>query len=97
MDQEIDQVVQAIAIAFDHSQHTLHQQALAYLTSFQQNANETWRLALNLFVEQNADGSRKYPAQARFFALRVLDEYLDNRYVVLYTSERYHATGRCLF
>lgn len=80
MDQEIDQVVQAIAIAFDQSQISLHQQALAYISTIQQNANETWRLALKLFVAQNADGSRKYPSQARFFALRVLDEFLDNRF-----------------
>lgn len=83
MEQEIDRVVQAIAIAFDQSQISLHQQALAYISSIQQNANETWRLALKLFVEQNADGSRRYPSQARFFALRVLEEFLDNRYVIL--------------
>jgi len=81
MDQEINQVVQAIAIAFDQSQISLHQQALAYISTIQQNANDTWRLALKLFVAQNADGSRKYPSQARFFALRVLDEFLDNRWV----------------
>jgi exportin-T len=79
MDQDIDQVVQAIAIAFDQGQISLHQQALAYISTIQQNASETWRLALKLFVAQNADGSRKYPSQARFFALRVLDEFLDNR------------------
>ncbi|KAF9036225.1 armadillo-type protein [Panaeolus papilionaceus] len=80
MEQEIDQIVQAINIAFDQSQISLHQQALAYISSIQQNANETWRLALKIFADQNADGSRKYPTQARFFALRVLDEFLDNRF-----------------
>ncbi|KAF8149977.1 ARM repeat-containing protein [Crassisporium funariophilum] len=80
MEREIDQVVQAIAVAFDQSQISLHQQALAYLSTIQDNANETWRLALRLFVDQNEDGSRKYPSQVRFFGLRVLDEFLDNRF-----------------
>jgi len=79
MDQEIEQVVQAIAIASDPTQTALHQQALAYIQNIQQNASETWRLALQIFVDRGADGRRKYPAQARFFALRVLDDFLDNR------------------
>ena len=79
MEREIDQLVQAIAIASDPSQISLHQQALAYLSTIQENTNETWRLALHLFVDQNPDGSRKYPSQARFFGLRMLDEFLDNR------------------
>ena len=79
MEREVDQVVQAISIAFDPSQISLHQQALAYLSTIQENTNETWRLALHIFVDQNPDGSRKYPSQARFFGLRVLDDFLDNR------------------
>jgi len=81
MDQEIEKTVQAIAIASDPLQGSLHQEALAYLSSVQQNANETWRLAVPLFFDANQDGTRKYPPQARFFALRVLDEFLDNRCV----------------
>ncbi|KAF8183925.1 armadillo-type protein [Pholiota molesta] len=80
MDQEIDRIVQAIAIASDHTQISLHQQALAYISSIQQNANETWRLALKLFVDQNADGTRKYPVETRFWGLRLLDDFLDNRF-----------------
>ena len=79
MDQEIEKVVQAISIASDPSQSSLHQDAIAYLNTIQQNASESWRIALPLFVDTNADGSRKYNPQTRFFALRVLDEYLDNR------------------
>ena len=79
MEREFEKVVQAIAIAFDPNQISLHQQALAYLSTIQENTNETWRLALHLFVDQNPDGSRKYPPQARFFGLRVLDDFLDNR------------------
>ncbi|RDB26055.1 Exportin-T [Hypsizygus marmoreus] len=80
MEREIDQVVQAIVIASDPTQVSLHQQALAYVATIQQNANNTWRLALSIFIDQTAEGSRKYPSQARFFALRVLDEFFDNRF-----------------
>jgi exportin-T len=79
MESEIDQVVRAILVASDPSQGALHQQALAYLQTIQQNAANTWRLALAIFVDGNADGSRKHAPQARFFALRVLDDFLDNR------------------
>ncbi|KAF8227304.1 ARM repeat-containing protein [Tricholoma matsutake] len=80
MEREIEQIVRAIIIASDPTQVSLHQQALAYVSTFQQNANNTWRLALPIFVDRNAEGSRKYPPQARFFALRVLDEFFDNRF-----------------
>ncbi|PCH42166.1 ARM repeat-containing protein [Wolfiporia cocos MD-104 SS10] len=80
MEQDMNQLVQAIAIASDPTQGPLHQQALEYLSTIQQNAASTWRLALALFVETGPNGARKYPAQVRFFALRVLDEYLDNRF-----------------
>ncbi|KAJ2924870.1 hypothetical protein H1R20_g12240, partial [Candolleomyces eurysporus] len=80
MEHEIEQVVQAIAIASDPSQSALYQQALGYIQNIQQNASETWQLALHIFVDANADGRRKYPAQARFWALRVLDDFLDNRF-----------------
>jgi exportin-T len=79
MDQEVNKVIQAISIASDPRQNALHQEAIAYLNTIQQNASETWRLALPLFMDVNPEGTRKYPAQARFFALRVLDEFLDNR------------------
>lgn len=79
MDQQIEQVVQAISIAFDQAQISLHPEALAYLSTIQQNANETWRLALKMLVDQDANGTRKYPSQARFFALRLLDDFLDNK------------------
>ncbi|KAJ6619725.1 armadillo-type protein [Mycena sp. CBHHK59/15] len=80
MQQELDQVVQAITIASDPAQSALHQQALNYLGTIQQNAENTWRLALPLFVDTTTDGVRKYPPQVRFFALRVLDEFFDNRF-----------------
>lgn len=79
MEQQATQLVQAIAIASDPAQATLHQQALAYINTIQSNANTTWSLALSLFVDRNSDGSLKYSTHARFFALRVLDEFFDNR------------------
>ena len=82
MDPELDQITQAILIASDPSQTSLHAQALEYLSSIQQNAQTTWQWALALFVEASTEGNdRKYPPQARFFALRVLDDFLDNRLV----------------
>ena len=82
MDPELDQITQAILIASDPAQTSLHAQALEYLSSIQQNAQMTWRWALALFVEPGLEGSeRKYPAQVRFFALRVLEDFLDNRFV----------------
>lgn len=80
MEQEVDQIVQAILVASDPTQASLHQQALEYLATIQKNANETWRLGLALFVDVNADGSRKHPPQARFFGLRVLDDFLDSKF-----------------
>jgi exportin-T len=79
MDQEIQQVVQAISIASDPTQIPLHQQALQFLSTVQQNANTTWRLALAIFVDVADGGARKHDSQARFYALRVLDEFLGNR------------------
>ena len=80
MEHEVDRIVQAILVAADPSQSSLHQQALEFLANIQKNANETWRLGLALFVDANADGSRKHPPQARFFGLRVLDDFLDNKF-----------------
>ncbi|KAH9903044.1 ARM repeat-containing protein [Cubamyces lactineus] len=79
MEQDLNQFVQAILIASDPTQSSLHQQALQYLSAIQQNSS-AWRLALAVFVEPGPSGGRKHPPQVRFFALRVLDEFLDNRF-----------------
>lgn len=79
MEQDINQIVQAISIASDPAQGNLHQEALAFLGGVQQNANESWRLAIPLFCDYNPDGTRKYSQQARFFALRILEDFFDNR------------------
>lgn len=83
MDQEIERVVQAIAVASNPTpaQTSLQPDALAYLQTIEQNATETWRIAIPLFTDATADGSRKYPVEVRFFALRVLDNFFDSRCV----------------
>ncbi|TDL25856.1 ARM repeat-containing protein [Rickenella mellea] len=83
MEQEVNQVVQAILVAWDPAQSALHQQALQFLSSVQNNSSETWRLGLALFVETGPDGRRKHHPQARFFGLRILEEYLENKYTPL--------------
>ena len=60
MDQEVNQIEQAILVAYDPVQSNLHQQALQYLLEIQKNSSETWRLGLALFTDLNADGSRKH-------------------------------------
>jgi exportin-T len=81
MDQEINKIVQAAVIASDWNQSHLHAQALEYLNGIQANASSTWRLALALFVDLAQPGVRKHPTQARFFALRILDDYFSSQYV----------------
>ncbi|KAF8656825.1 hypothetical protein AX16_002373 [Volvariella volvacea WC 439] len=80
MEREIEQIAQAIAIASDPTQAALHQQALAFISTVQQNAATAWRLAITLFVNRNPDQTHKYSPEARFFALRVLDEFFDNHF-----------------
>ncbi|KAI0091175.1 ARM repeat-containing protein [Irpex rosettiformis] len=77
---DLNQLVQAILIAADPTQGALHNQALEYLSTIQQNSGNTWRFVLEIFVARAPDGSRQYPPQARFFALRVLEDFLDNRF-----------------
>ncbi|KAL6302369.1 ARM repeat-containing protein [Sparassis latifolia] len=80
MEQDLSQFVHAILIASDPLQGALHQQALEYISTIQQNVSNTWRLALAIFIDVGPNGGRKYPPQARFFALRVLDDFLENRF-----------------
>lgn len=86
MKQETEQFVRAIVIAADPSQGALHKQAIEYLQTIQANVKETWQLALNVFVAQGPDGTRRHPVEARFFALKVLDEFLDNKCVLACAS-----------
>ena len=81
MDEEkVNQIAQAIMVASDAAQAPLHQQALAYLQDTLKDTSESWRVGLALFVDTNADGSRKHPLQVRFYGLRILEDYLDSRF-----------------
>ena len=80
MAQEVDQVVQAIVVASDPSQAALHQQALQFLSSIEANPSSAWKLGVDLFVDSNPDGTRRHPVQARFFGLRLLERFLDDRF-----------------
>ncbi|KAK2463400.1 hypothetical protein APHAL10511_004486 [Amanita phalloides] len=79
MEREIEQLVQAISIASDPSQVFLYPQALSYIRTVQESILNAWRVALHIFLETNHDGSRKYNAQARFFALGLLDDFFETR------------------
>ena len=83
MNHDLDQLAEAINIASNPTPGLLHNQALEYLQTVQQNAATTWRAALTLFVETGAGGSRKYAPNVRFFALRVLEDFLENRCVCM--------------
>lgn len=84
MDDAIARIVQAIAVASNplEQDKALQVEAVNYLGQVQQNAHrdEVWSLALALFVgTDDANGKRKYDVQTRLFALRILDEFLDNK------------------
>ena len=81
MEHDLDQLAEAITIASNPAQGGLHAQALEYLQKVQQNAAATWRAALTLFAEAAPDGTRKYSPSVRFFALRIIEDFLENRCV----------------
>lgn len=83
MEHDLDQLAEAITIASNPTQGALHNQALEYLQTVQQNASATWRAALTLFMETGMNGARKYSPNVRFFALRILEDFLENRCVSL--------------
>lgn len=75
------QIVSAIQIAADPTQdRSLQAQAIDFLNGVRANARlqDHCAVALTLFLEQNADGSRKHSSHVRVFALQLLDDYLDN-------------------
>ncbi|OAX43155.1 ARM repeat-containing protein [Rhizopogon vinicolor AM-OR11-026] len=94
MEEEIRRYAEAIRIASEPSQGHLHQQALEYLSNLHQNANETWRLALTAFTDMTSEG-RKYPESVRFDSLRLLEEFLDNRFEPL-DEDSFHTLQQSL-
>jgi hypothetical protein len=84
MDAEIARLVQAIAVAINPTQQdkALQAQALTYIHQLQQSAQnqEVWSMALRLFTDRNPGSlMRKYDSQTRLFALRILEDFLDNK------------------
>lgn len=77
------QVLSAISIASDPQQdHNLQTRAVEFLHSVRERALETWQVALRLFLETGPDGSRLHSPQVRVFSLQVVDDLLENRYVL---------------
>ncbi|KAH8118024.1 ARM repeat-containing protein [Phellopilus nigrolimitatus] len=95
MEQEVDQIAQAIIVASDPAQASLHQQALHFVQSYLKNSAESWKIGLALFVDTNPDGTRKHQVQVRFYGLRILEEFLDNRFDPL-PPETFHALQQAL-
>lgn len=84
MDAEISRILHAVHVASSplNQDKSLQVEAVNYLAEVQQNAyqDQVWALALTLFVDTSTDPlKRKYDPQTRLFALRILDEFLDNR------------------
>ncbi len=80
MDHQVEQLVQATIIASDARQANLHQEALQFISTVQADRLNAWKLGLAVFTTANTDGTRKYPPQARFFGLRLLESFLDDRF-----------------
>lgn len=83
----MDQLLSAIAIVSDPSQNReLQAQAIEYLNTIRTTPEQSWQLALNLFVDAKPDGSRAHVPQIRAFALQILDDLFNNRYVKNFSS-----------
>lgn len=82
-DVTVNQIAQAILVASDPLQASVHQEALQFVQNTLSNSSESWRIGLALFVDTNPDGSRKYQSQVRFYGLRILEDFLDSRYTPL--------------
>lgn len=78
----MDQLLSAISIVSDPTQNReLQAQAIDYLNTIRTNPEQSWQLALRLFVDSKTDGSRAHDQQIRAFALQILDDLLNNRSV----------------
>ena len=80
MEQQLDQLVQAINIASDARQANLHQDALRFISTFENDHVNGWRAGLTLFTMSDGNGTRKHSPQVRFFGLRLLESFLEAKY-----------------
>jgi hypothetical protein len=87
MDDEIARLVRAVQVASlpppsNDTERVIHTQAVNYLSQVQLSAgsDQVWKVALQLFIaKDNSANQRKYDSQVRLFALRLLEEFLDNK------------------
>jgi len=78
----MDQLLSAIAIVSDPTQNRyLQAQAIDYLNTIRTSPEQSWQLALSLFVDTKPDGSKSHNPQIRAFALQIIDDLLNNRRV----------------
>jgi exportin-T len=78
----MDHLLSAIAIVSDPTQNRdLQAQAIDYLNTIRTSPEQSWQVALNLFVDAKPDGSKTHDPQIRAFALQIIDDLLNNRRV----------------
>ena len=77
---DIEQIEKAILVASDPAQSRLHQEALQFIQNTLKNSQDAWRIGLTFLIDTNADGTRKYQPQVRFYGLRILEDFLDSRF-----------------
>jgi exportin-T len=75
-----EQILQAIAVAndYEHSaDRAVYEQAINFLNEVRVKADQTWRVALTMFLATNEQGTRKYELEVRLYALSIITAYLD--------------------
>jgi exportin-T len=80
-----EQIVAAISIAGNPAGHPAetHAQAVEFLTKVRRECDQSWRPALALFVATTEPGGHTWDDTVRLFALTVLDDFLDIKYVLV--------------
>lgn len=77
---DIEHIEKAILVASDPTQSQLHQEALQFIQNSLKDNQDAWRIGLAFLIDTNADGSRKYQPQVRFYGLRILEDFFDSRF-----------------
>ena len=96
----MDQLLSAIAIVSDPTQNRdLQAQAIDYLNTIRTTPEQSWQLALQLFVATNPGDSTQHAhdPQIRAFALQIIDDLFNDRYALKDTwNKRKRLKGRTL-
>lgn len=82
-----DQILAAIAVASDPSTHgqPIQADAVQFLAKVRKESSESWRPALSLFLATDDQGHRRFGDNVRLFALNIVDDFLDIRFVLFLT------------